>query len=90
MELEVVKKEKNSITIQIKGENDTLVNLLREELWNDKNISEAAVLKDHPFTHNPKILVNVNSGDPVDALQKAVDRIKDNVEKFRKAFDKAV
>ncbi len=88
MELEVEKQDKNSVTIIVKGEGVTLLNMLRDELWNDKNVTEAAIIQEHPFTANPKIMLKVSTGSPITTLEKAVDRIKGNLEDFRKAFKK--
>ncbi len=90
MELEVEKKDDKSATVKVRGEPFGFLNMIREELWNDKNVLEAAILQDHPLTRSPSIFVKVKSGDPTDALDKAVDRIKGNIGKFRKAFEKAV
>lgn len=90
MELKVEKQEDRSVIIEVKNESSAFLHLLREELWNDKSVSKAAVIQDHPFISDPKILVEVKSGNPKVSLGKAVDRVKLNIEKFRKAFNKAV
>lgn len=89
MELEVEKQDKNSVVIKVRGETHTLLNMVREELWNDKNVSEASVVQEHPFAPDSKILVKVSSGSPISALEKSADRVSSNVEKLKKAFDKA-
>jgi DNA-directed RNA polymerase subunit L len=90
MELEIEEQDKNYIIVKVKGETMTLLKLIKEELWNDKDVSEAAIIQEHPFMSDPKILVKVKSGNPITALEKSVDRVKENIEKFRKAFNKAL
>ncbi|MBT3465263.1 DNA-directed RNA polymerase subunit L, partial [archaeon] len=39
MEINVIENKKKRFVFELKGEDHTLCNLLREELWNDKSIT---------------------------------------------------
>jgi len=90
MELKVVKEDEKMLMLEVKGETIGFVNLLREALWNDKNISEAAYVKEHPYLSEPKVFVKTSRGLPKTALEKAADFILNETKKFREEFKKAL
>jgi hypothetical protein len=44
MELTTLAKTKSKLTFEIKGEDHTFCNLLRNELWNEKMLSHLGIL----------------------------------------------
>ena len=76
MEIRVLEKTKNKLKIEVVGEDHTLCNALRKELWEDKNVEIAGYNMKHPLISEPEIVVETKSGDPVKALLKAVDGLK--------------
>ncbi|MFT4304122.1 MAG: RpoL/Rpb11 RNA polymerase subunit family protein [Candidatus Woesearchaeota archaeon] len=85
MEIEILEESKNKIHFKIKGEDHTILNLLKEELWNDKNVKIAAYRMDHPLIGIPEMTVEVTQGneakkaiiDAVKRLDKKLDKVKD-------------
>ena len=47
MELKKIKENGNMIEIELRGGSIGFANLIKEELWNDKNVEEAAYIKEH-------------------------------------------
>ena len=90
MELKVLKDEDKTLLLEIRGETVTVTNLLREELWNDSSVSEAAQIKEHPYLSEPKVFVKVSRGTPQTALKKACERIMKKSQEFREEFKKAL
>ena len=90
MELNVLKKEKNILEIEVKGESIGFVNLLKEELWNDKNVDEAAYIKEHPYMSEPKIYVKTKGKDPKVVLQNAIKRIETQLKDLKDEFKRAL
>lgn len=91
MELELVKKEDESLLIKIVGENHTLCNLLREELNKDENVVSASYTIEHPLTESPKFYVKTKKGkSPERALRDAADRVAEQLEDLRKQLQKAL
>lgn len=84
MEIRVLRKDSDSMLVEFVGETHTLTNLIREELWNDSNVLEAAEVKEHPYLSEPKIFLRVKKGDPKKALAKALERIERKVEEFKR------
>lgn len=86
MELRVVKKEDKGLVLEIQGESIGFINAIREELWNDKNVLEAAFRKEHPYLSEPKIIVKTSKGEPEAALEKACERLIEKIEEFKEKF----
>ena len=49
MEVSVVKYEKDYLEVDILGEDHTLGNIIRKELWNVKGVKEAGYIIKHPL-----------------------------------------
>ncbi|MBR9702679.1 DNA-directed RNA polymerase subunit L, partial [Candidatus Woesearchaeota archaeon] len=65
MEINVLEKKKNRLVFEIKGADHTLCNALKDELWNDKDVSAAAYSIDHPMKAVPKFIIETKKNDPV-------------------------
>jgi len=90
MQLKVVKEDDSKLILEVKDETIGFVNLLKDELWKDKTVSEAAYIKEHPYLAEPKVLVKVNRGNPRAALEKAAVRIEDQAKEFREEFKRSL
>ncbi len=91
MELKVLKKEGNLLMIELKGESVGFANLIKEELWNDKHVDEAAYIKEHPYMAEPKIYVRTKGkSDPRVATERASKRILVKLEDLKKEFKMAL
>ena len=90
MKLNVIRKDKNSILIEVKGESISFVNLLKYELWKDKNVLEAAAIKEHPYMGEPKLLVKVKTGNPLTAIKKAVKNLSLQTKEIRDEFNRDI
>lgn len=86
MELIVVKKEDKNLVLEVREESIGFINAIREELWNDKSVSEAAFRKEHPYLAEPKIIVKTSRGEPEVALEKACERLIEKIEEFKEKF----
>jgi DNA-directed RNA polymerase subunit L len=87
MELEVVGKEGDKVQIEVKGENHTLLNLLRENAWK-AGAKQASYMIKHPYMSNPKIIIK--SGKHKKVLTDAAQMIVDDAKAFEKAFRRAM
>ncbi|PIN87323.1 DNA-directed RNA polymerase subunit L [Candidatus Woesearchaeota archaeon CG10_big_fil_rev_8_21_14_0_10_44_13] len=90
MEIKVLEKGKNKLVIEVKGEDSTLCNAIRKELWNDDKVKVAAYNLEHPSSDSPKIIIETNGKDPKEALLDAVKRLKKENDKFRNTFLKEI
>lgn len=90
MDIKVLEKGKNRLVVEVKGEDATLCNAIRKELWNDDKVKVSAYSKEHPSSDSPRIIVETAGRDAKDALLDAVKRLKKENDRFRSAFLKEV
>jgi DNA-directed RNA polymerase subunit L len=77
MEIKMLEQGKKRIKFQIIGEDHTLCNALRKELWNDKDIEIAGYSIEHPLVSQPIMTVETNGKEtPKKALLKAISNLK--------------
>lgn len=87
MEIEILEETKNKIHFKVKGEDHTILNLLKEELWKDSDVKIAAYRMDHPLIGVPDMIVEVSQGkDPRKAIKEAIKRLEKTLEKFKDEF----
>ena len=91
MELRVVKKDKNLLEIEIKDESVGFGNLIKDGLWEDKNVAETACIKEHPYMVEPKIYMKMKGkSNPVVSLKKVNQRISNDLKELKGKFKKAL
>ncbi|MFO8016237.1 MAG: DNA-directed RNA polymerase subunit L [Candidatus Woesearchaeota archaeon] len=84
MELKVLEETKNRLVVEINGEDATLCNILRKELWNDDKVKSAAFSVKHPSIGVPQLVVETTGKEPREALSDAVKRLKKSLSDFEK------
>ena len=90
MKINIVEKSKNKLIMEIKGENHTLCNALKEELYNDEDVKAAGYFIEHPEIGIPKLVVETNGKDPVKAVSEAAKRLIKKNDKFLEVFSKEI
>lgn len=91
MELKVVEQKKNSLVLEIVGEDHTFCNVLKKELGNDEHVKISSYSIKHPLVSQPRIVVETDgSVTPSDALMSAAKRVGKTAEKFRDEFTKEI
>ncbi len=88
MELEVLEKEKGRLVFELQGATHTICNLLKEELWEDDDVSISAYNIDHPEVGVPKFVIETKKGTKSSkkALSDAIKSLKKKNKKFLKSF----
>jgi DNA-directed RNA polymerase subunit L len=92
MELNKIREDTEMIEIELKGESVGFANLLKEELWNDENVDEAAYIKEHPYMAEPKIYVKMKGGrfNTRVALERAVKRLQVKLKSLKRELKRAL
>jgi DNA-directed RNA polymerase subunit L len=90
VELKKIKEDEKTLLLEIPNETYTVTVALRDELWSDKNVSEAAQIKEHPYLSQPKIFVKTSRGSPRVALEKAAERTAEQAKEFKEKFKAAL
>ena len=57
MDVNIIEDKKRRIVFELKSEDHTFCNILREELWNDKSVKVAVYNISHPLIGIPKFIL---------------------------------
>jgi len=90
MEIKVLEESKNKMVVEIKGEDNTFCNALKNELWNDEDVKISGYRTEHPLVGSPKIIVETTKKEPRKALIEAAKRLQKNFEKFKNSVIKEI
>ncbi len=92
MEITILEYGPTNLKFKVDGETHTLFNALRMELLADEDVSFAAYKIEHPLFDRIVFTLRTKKGDPLEALERAVLRLKEKFgllkEKFKEAFEK--
>ncbi|MFW5872200.1 MAG: DNA-directed RNA polymerase subunit L [bacterium] len=88
MELNTISKTKNKAVFEIKGESHTFCNVLRDELWEDSDVTASGYSIKHPLVGIPKFIIETKSKDVVSVLENTSKSIKKKANDFKKEFSK--
>lgn len=70
-------------------EDETFLNMVRDELLEDKDVEFAACHREHPEVDVTKLIVKVKKGKPKSAVISAAKKVGKKIEEFKKAFAEA-
>lgn len=88
MQIELVSKEKNSITIRFLDADTTLINPLLHELAEDESVAEIDYRSGHPELDSPTLYVKVEKGKPQTALKRAAKNLSNRFKEAREKLEK--
>ncbi|MBT6995376.1 DNA-directed RNA polymerase subunit L [Candidatus Woesearchaeota archaeon] len=74
MELKILSSEKDSLKLELIGEDHTLANALRTQLWKNSGVKLTGYNIEHPLISNP--ILTVEGNDPKKMLLNAVAELK--------------
>ena len=86
MELKVIERSKSLLKLEVKGEDHTLLNAIRKELWADKDLNLAGYNVQHPLVSSPVLIIETKGKDAKKALADALERLKEKSEEAAKQF----
>jgi DNA-directed RNA polymerase subunit L len=89
MELHLLEKDKDSISVQIHSPNMTVIQPLINELLEDDGVAEVKYNTGHPELDIPVLFVRVKSGKPQTALKRAAKTIANEFKEAREKLDKS-
>ena len=88
MEIKILDESKNRIEFEVIGEDHTLCNVLRNELWKQDNTKISAYNIKHPLISNPVMLVESGKGSPRTLITNAVASLKKQIKELKEIFSK--
>lgn len=89
MDVRVMSKGDKSLEVELVGENETLLNLLKQRLLASPDVESATFIIGHPLLDQPKLFVQVRKGKPETALKAAAKEVREELDKFETEFLKA-
>lgn len=90
MTIKIRGKGKNKLRLEFEEEGYSLLNLLRQKLWENEETDKASYKNEHPYIGNFELLVETESGDPVEALKEAAKGIKKEADEFNDELKSAL
>jgi DNA-directed RNA polymerase subunit L len=88
MELTIVNKTEKEISLKMKGESHTLLNLLKTVLMSSEHVEVATYDIKHPTISDPVLFVRTDGTDPIEVIKKASDEIIRECGEFIELFKK--
>ncbi len=88
VEIEILEEEKNKIKFKVKGETHTILNLIRNELFNDESVEFAGYTIEHPLVKDAIFTVSMSKGTPRTAIKKAIERLQKKLSKLETEIKK--
>ncbi len=90
MRINVLKKTRNELRIEVEGEGHTFCNALQKALLEDRSVEFAGYELPHPLVAQPIVYVRVKEGgNPEKVLIKAAKKLGLESAEFRETFEKA-
>lgn len=87
MKLNVVSRTQNELEIEIHGENETLLNPIKQALLNDKDVDFAEYIIEHPSLAVPKIFLRTKGkASPEAVIKRAIKALVAEFDAFETAF----
>jgi len=88
MEIIVIEKSKNKIIFELKGEDHTFSNALKDALMKTKHVEIATYDVEHPLVSSPRFIVETDGADPVKCLQDAAKTLQKEIGSLRDSVKK--
>lgn len=87
MKLTVLSQSANELEIEVHGENETLLNPIKQALLNDKDVDFAEYIIEHPSLAVPKIFMRTKGKTKPDVvLKRAIKSLVAEFDAFETAF----
>ena len=83
MKLVLLENSEGKMVLEVRGENHTFLNLLRENAW-DAGSRQASYMIEHPYLSEPKLIIR--AGNPKKILDSSTQAILDNAKEFEREF----
>lgn len=87
MQLHVLSKTDNELELEVQGENETLLNPIKQALLGDKDVDFAEYIIEHPSLSTPKIFLRTKGkAKPEVVLKRTIKSLVAEFDAFETAF----
>ncbi len=88
MKIDLIENAKNRLKFTIQGEGHSFCNILRKELWHDKNVDIGGYYVEHSLLPEPVFTIQTTKSDPKKALLQTIDRLHKLNKELKETFAK--
>jgi DNA-directed RNA polymerase subunit L len=89
MEVRVLTKQDKTLEVEVIGENETLLNVLKQRLLANPDVASATFIVGHPLLDQPRLFLEMRKGKPEAALKAAAKDVREELDKFETELLKA-
>ncbi|RZN69842.1 MAG: DNA-directed RNA polymerase subunit L [Candidatus Methanolliviera hydrocarbonicum] len=89
MELKVFEKRDDELKMEIRGEDDTLLNVLEHTLLEDGRVLNIEYNIQFPYMSDPMLYLRTDGTEPIGVLLDACERLLEECEEFKSKFEAA-
>ncbi len=89
MQLQLLDKDKDSLRVQIRDADMTLIQPLISELLADEGVEDVKFTTGHPDLDVPILYIKVKSGKPQTALKRAAKSVANEFKEAREKLEKS-
>lgn len=87
MELRVLSQDGNELEVEVLGENETLLNPIKQALLADKDVDFAEYIIEHPMLSVPKVFLRTKGKvKPETVLKRTIKSVVGEFDAFEDAF----
>jgi DNA-directed RNA polymerase subunit L len=87
MKLAVLNKTEHELEIEVHGENETLLNPIKQALLSDKDVDFAEYIIEHPTLSIPKVFLRTKGkAKPEAVLKRTIKQLIADFDEFETAF----
>jgi len=87
MEIKPIKKTKKELELEIIGEDETLLNPIKQRLLEENEVEYAEYFIDHPLIGKPKLYLKTKKENPIEVLKKTVKSLEKDVNTMLKELN---
>ncbi len=87
MKINILQQEKDKLKFEIVGEDHTLCNILRSELWEDSGVDITGYSIEHPVVSNPVFVIE-SKKDPKKILLNTINSLSKKIDNLKKEIGK--
>lgn len=82
MEVKIIKEDQKSLELEISDVDQSVLQIVQEELLSDDNVEFAAYSKPHPLLKTQNLSLIVKNGEPRSVFKKACARAADKAKQL--------
>lgn len=86
MQVRIVSRDGASLEVEVIGENETLLNLLKMRLLQHPDVATATYIVGHPLLDQPRLYLQVKKGKPEAALRSAAKSLREDLDRLETEF----